>query len=264
MSQRPRTAPAEVGRSQGNGVLITAAGPRMRDVLLDLSLPSFERFADRWGYDLRVEELPYDGEAADADAQRAKWTKIRLLREALDDYSLALWVDADVLLRRYDEDVADHLHPDHFQALVLEHVPYEHRINPNTGVWLMRSGPTASGFLDAVEAAGPQPGPWADQGAVLAALGWERGDERYHWARPGAGNSYLAATSWLPVGWNQPYLGRRTGTCYNSSAESYEGRPSVADPHALHFMGMTPDARYQCMAEAVRTESLRAESRAAG
>ena len=266
MSTEARTTSAAVGRSRRRrrGVLITAAGPQMRDVLMDLSLPSFERFADRWGYDVHVEALPLDGTAADLGAQHAKWTKIRLLREALDEFPLALWVDADVLLRRYDEDVADHLHPDHFQGLVLEHVPYEHRVNPNTGVWLMRSGPMAVGFLDAVAAAGPQPGPWADQGAVLVALGWERGDERYHWARPGAGNQYLAATSWLPVGWNQPYLGPRAGSCYNSSAESYEGRPSVANPHAVHFMGMTPDARYQCMADAVRTESLRAESRAAG
>ena len=97
--------------------------------------------------------------AADAGAQQAKWAKLRLLREALERYPLALWVDADVLLRRHDEDVATHLHPDHFQGLVLEHVPYEHRVNPNTGVWLMRSDPTAFAFLDAVEAAGPQPGP---------------------------------------------------------------------------------------------------------
>jgi len=148
---------------------------------------------------------------------------------------------------------------------VLEHVPYEHRVNPNTGVWLMRSGPAAFAFLDAVEAAGPQPGPWADQGAVLAALGWDRGDERYHWARPGAGNAFLAGTSWLPVGWNQPYLGGgREDGCYNSSAASYEGRPVVVDPHALHFMGMTPSARYRCMAEVVRAERHAGPARVVG
>lgn len=80
-------------------------------------------------------------------------------------------MDGDVLVLRFDEDVADHLHPEHFQALALEQVPFEHRVNPNTGVWLLRSGPDAFDFLDAVEAAGQQPGPWADQGAVLAALG---------------------------------------------------------------------------------------------
>lgn len=115
-------------------------------------------------------------------------------------------------------------------------------MNPNTGVWLMRSSRSAFEFLDAVEAAGPQPGPWADQGAVLAALGWDRGDERYHWAGPGPGSRFLAGTSWLPPGWNQPYLeGRTDENCYNGSAASYVGRPDRSGPvrHPLH--GDDPD-----------------------
>jgi hypothetical protein len=231
------------------GVLITAAGPRMRPVLDDLALPTFERWADRWGWAVHAEHLTTDGAAADPGAQGAKWTKIRLLREALTCYPMALWVDADVLLVRDDEDVSTHLHPEAFQALALESVPAEHRVNPNTGVWLMRSSPYASAFLSAVERAGPQPGPWADQGAVLAALGWDRGDSRYHWARPGRGSAFLARTSWLPTGWNQPWLEDRDDDgCFNSSASSYADRPQVRDPHALHFMGMQPGARYAAMA----------------
>ena len=241
------------------GAVVTAAGPSMRAVLRELSLPSFERFADRWGYEVRATELPFDGEGADAVAQQAKWAKLRLLRDALDDHALALWLDADVLLLREDEDVADHLHPAHFQALALEHVPSEHRVNPNTGVWLMRSCPEAFAFLDAVEAAGPQPGPWADQGAVLAALGWDRGDESYRWARPGRGSPFLAGTSWLPPAWNQPCLDeRRDDDCFNSAAGSYSDRPRVLDPHALHFMGMSPAARYRAMARVVSPASARA------
>jgi len=224
----------------------------MRRVLEELSLPSFERFASRWGYSVRATRLRTDGSGADTGAQAAKWHKIRMLREALTDFSLAVWVDADVLVLREDEDVAAHLHPDHFQALALEQVPAEHRVNPNTGVWAMRSGPTAFAFLDAVESAGPQPGPWADQGAVLAALGWDRGEWDYRWARPGAGNHFLGGTSWLPTSWNQPYLGERAADeVYNSDVASYVGRPSVAAPHALHFMGLTPAARYRHMAATV-------------
>ena len=232
------------------GAMVTAAGPRMRGALHDLALPTFARYAEQWSWRLLVEDLARDGAGAAPDAQQAKWVKLRLLRQALEHYPLALWLDADVLLLRDDEDLTAHLHPDHFQALALEHVPAEHRVNPNTGVWLLRSCPQAFAFLDAVEAAGPQPGPWADQGAVLAALGWDRGDEEYRWARPGAGNGFLAGTSWLPPGWNQPYLqGRRDDECFNSGAGSYADRPQVLDPHALHFMGMTPEARYQAMEE---------------
>ncbi len=231
------------------GLLVTAAGPRMRAVLHDLALPTFGRFAGRWGYDVQAVDVPDDGDGADA-AQRAKWAKIGLLRGALSRYRLAVWLDADVLIVRDDEDIAAHLHPDHFQALAIEQVPHEHRVNPNTGVWVMRSCPAAFQFLDAVQAAGQQPGPWADQGAVLAALGWNRGDTEYWWARPGPGSRYLAGTSWLPPGWNQPYLGGRVPeNLFNSSAASYRGRPIVPEPQAVHFMGMTRDARYRHMAQ---------------
>ncbi len=242
--------------ADSRGVIVTAAGPQMRAALHECALPSFQRYAARWSYDLRAVDLSSDtadGSGADAAAQRAKWTKIRLLREGLLDHPIAIWLDADVLLCRDDEDIAMHLHPWDFQALALEHVPYEHRVNPNTGVWVMRSGPAAFAFLDAVEAAGPQPGPWADQGAVLAALGWDRGDERYWWARPGRGSSFLSGTAWLPPGWNQPYLGVRDDTdLFNSCAESYRDRPAVSDPHALHFMGMSPEARYHRMSAAMK------------
>ncbi len=265
MTTGPRATQAGRRARARRGVVVTAAGPQMHGVLHDLALPTFERFADRWNYDLHVEQIAVDGAGANDGAQQAKWTKIRLLRQALTRYPLALWVDADVLLVRSDEDVAEHLHPEHFQALVIEQVPYEHRVNPNTGVWLMRSGPTAFAFLDAVQEAGPQPGPWADQGAVLAALGWDRGDERYHWAGPGAGNAFQAATSWLPTGWNQPYLGGRDDIhLYNGCAASYQGRPVVPDPCALHFMGMTPSARYRHMAEVLQADGSSAPARAVG
>jgi hypothetical protein len=231
------------------GAVVTAAGPQMRAVLHDLALPTFRRWADRWDWTVLAHDLAVDGAGADDGAQRAKWSKVRLLRAALTRYPMALWLDADVLLVRDDEDIAAHLHPADFQALSLEQVPAEHRINPNTGVWLMRACPDAFAFLDAVERAGPQPGPWADQAAVMAALGWDLGDERHHWARPGLGSSFLSGTSWLPVGWNQPWVeGRDDADCYNSSAASYSGRPRVARPHALHFMGLSPAARYRAMA----------------
>jgi hypothetical protein len=238
------------------GAVVTAAGPHMRRALHDLALPTFRRWAHRWGWTVLAHDLASDGVGADDGAQSAKWAKLRLLRAALRQYPLALWLDADVLLLRADEDVSVHLHPEHFQALVLESVPAEHRVNPNTGVWLLRSCPQALAFLDAVERAGPQPGPWADQGAVLAALGWDRGDENYHWARPGNGSRFLAGTSWLPPGWNQPWVeGRTDADCFNSSAASYADRPRVPQPHALHFMGMSPEARYRAMAAVARHRS---------
>jgi hypothetical protein len=231
------------------GAVVTAAGPQMRPVLHDLALPTFRTWARCWGWTVLPHDLASDGVGADHGAQSAKWAKLRLLRKALQQHPLVLWLDADVLLLGVEEDISTHLHPDSFQALALESVPAEHRVNPNTGVWLLRSCPQSLAFLDAVEEAGPQPGPWADQGAVLAALGWNRGDANYHWARPGEGSRFLAGTSWLPPGWNQPWVEDRTESdCFNSEACSYADRPRVPNPRALHFMGMAPAARYRAMA----------------
>lgn len=230
----------------------------MRAVLHDLALPTFRRYAGVWGWSVLAQDLPVDGSGADEAAQQAKWFKTRLLRSALVEHPFALWLDADVLLRRDDEDILSHLHPEDFQALVLEQVPAEHRVNPNTGVWLLRSCAQSFAFLDAVEHVGQQPGPWADQGGVLHALGWDRGDDRYHWARPGAGNAFSCRTSWLPPGWNMPYLeGRSDAESFNSGTVSYLDRPQVRAPHALHFMGMTPAARYRHMAAVAMAQEQR-------
>lgn len=235
-------------RGEARGVLVTAAGPSMREVLHDLTLPSFRAYACRWRYDVLAEDLAVDGRGADDAAQQAKWRKLGLLRAALRTYSVVVWLDADVLLTRHDEDVAGLLSPRDFQGLVLEDVPAERRRNPNTGVWVLRSCPAAVQFLQAVEDAGPQPGPWSDQGAVLKALDWERGDERYHGAHAGRGNAFSRRTTWLPGRWNQPYLGPRDDDdAYNSTAASYRDRPAHADPCALHFMGLTPAARLRHM-----------------
>jgi hypothetical protein len=236
-----------------SGIILTAAGPNMQRVMREISLPSFYHYACRWNWAVHCEELAVDGVGADDSARRAKWAKVDLLRAALVRYQFALWLDADVLIVRTDDDIREHLHPESFQALALEQVPFEHRINPNTGVWLMRSGPAAFAFLDAVERLGQQPGPWADQGAVLGALGWHRGDTQYRWARPGVGNDFVAHTSWLPPAWNQPAVAaRREEEVYTSTARSYEDRPTVSEPYALHFMGMTPAARYRHMSVAAR------------
>jgi hypothetical protein len=105
------------------GAVVTAAGPQMRAILEQLALPTFQRFARRWGYAVLAEELPTDGAGADPAVQQAKWAKLRLLREALASFPLALWPDADILVTGDDEDIASHLPPDHFQAAALEQVP---------------------------------------------------------------------------------------------------------------------------------------------
>ena len=216
-------------------ILITAAGPNMMPVLEGYSLPAFKRFADEHGYTVHVEKLAENSAARKSKAAKeARWQKIRLMRQALEDNDVAVLFDADVLICRFDQDIADNLAPSDYQGLVLHDVPAEQRINPNTGVWVMRRTQKAFDFLAAVEGVGMPEGRWSDQGAVMAALGWIPGDDRYHGARmPEVGSEFLDGTAWLPIGWNQPYMDKRP------NPEAYVGRPTVAHPYAVHFMAMT-------------------------
>lgn len=229
--------------SQNEKTLITAAGPNMMPILEQFSLPRFERFAQEHSYDLEVTELSDDSLARKDDrAKEARWQKISLLKKALGNSALVVWFDADVLIKRFDEDIADNLSESSYQGLVLHNVPAENRINPNTGVWVMRQCTESFDFLDEVEQVGMISSRWADQAAVMSVLGWPMGDERHHGTyMPTESNDFLLGTGWLPTGWNQPYCENRP------NPEAYIGRPLVDDPHAIHFMAMTIEDRMTYM-----------------
>lgn len=232
--------------------LVTAAGPNMMSVLEEFSLPTFERFAQEHRYDVEVTEL-YDDSLArkDAQAKEARWQKINIVRKALSNSALVVWLDADVLIKRFDEDIADNLSEVSYQGLVLHDVPAENRINPNTGVWVMRQCVESFDFLDAVEEVGMISNRWADQAAVMQALGWPMGDERHHGTyMPTESNKFLRGTDWLPTSWNQPYCENRP------NPEAYVGRPVVERPNALHFMAMTIEDRMIYMGVEARKTDL--------
>lgn len=215
----------------------------MLPLLHKYSLPTFEKFANNNGYIVEVVELPRDDLARKSkEAREARWQKMSIMRNALERNDLAVWFDADVMICRYDEDIAGHLQESDYQGFVLHDVPAENRINPNTGVWVMKNTEKSFRFLDEIERIGMPEGRWADQGAVMRALGWINGDDRYFGARmPAEGTDFMTGTGWLPTGWNQPYCENRP------NPEAYVGRPLVANPHAVHFMAMTIQERMQTM-----------------
>ncbi len=223
-------------------IIVTAAGPNMREVLDRYTLPSFIRFADRYKYEVQVNYLETDGlSRKGSEVRKARWQKINLIKQALLKHSIVLWLDADTMICRDDEDVP--LEPTDYQGLVLHHVPSEGRVNPNTGVWILRKCQKAFDFLASIERIGlPENDRWADQAAVLRALGWILGDERYNGARmPDHPTEYIKGTTWLPSGWNQPYTENRR------NPEAYIGRPLVEDPHIIHYMAMSIPERLECM-----------------
>jgi hypothetical protein len=131
--------------------LLTIADGRLHEQMAEITLPTFERYAERHGYALQVlDPVPgLDGEAS----------KSVRLREALEDYDVALWVDVDAPLSSDAPDVTRYLVDAHaFQALTL--IGY----NPvgltedmrglretlllSIGVWAVARHPWAIRFLD--------------------------------------------------------------------------------------------------------------------
>ena len=210
-------------------VITTAAGTRMRPAL-ECALPTFERFAAAHGYSVVVHRFSSADEHDPAGRQRVRWRKIDLLREAVDRFDLVLWLDADTIVRRFDQDIADDLPSGSFQGLVRERFPT--RVNPNTGVWLLRGATAASRFLEVVAGIGQLDHSWADQAAVCQALGWDVGDHHGHGARPTGDSPYRNATAWLPDEWN-----------------AVRERPGA---RIRHFAGMPMQERLEAMQADVR------------
>lgn len=216
----------------------------MMPVLQDFALPTFNRYANAHGYDVLTAVLDEDDVHRKTDkAKEARWRKINLIRDSLKVYNTVVWFDADILITRFDKDILSYLKPTHFQGFVLQSVPAEDRVNPNSGVWVIKSTPLAFSFLDKLIKIGMPEGRWSDQGAILRALEWDMGNENYIGATiPRQPNIYTKNTKWLPIGWNQPYKGNRS-----IKHGSYADRPTVRRPYVLHFMGMTIEERKLAM-----------------
>lgn len=230
-------------------LLLTAAGPNMRPVLLRHSLPRFSKYANLFSYDVHTEYLPSDSAQRDSKAKSARWQKISIIKSALQSYDIVLWLDADTLIERFDRDIVNDVKSDDFQGLVLHNVPFERRVNPNTGVWLLKSTDIANAFIDSILDCGMPQGRWADQAALMHTLGWNMGDANFYGAAPPQfPNQYTARTTWLPIGWNQPFVERRP------NSEAYVGRPLIDNPYIVHYMSMTPSERLTYMSQKVMAQ----------
>jgi hypothetical protein len=213
-------------------IIVTAAGPHMLPLLRKYALPTFGRLARALGADLHSVDLDADSSDYLSDqASRARWAKLDAIEQALaDGYPEVLWLDADILVVRYDDDPFRYLRAGDFQGFVLEHNSAEARTNPNTGVWLVRNTPMARAFMSGVKMIGELPGStWNEQAAVIQALGWDPGIYNHHGARPGRGTEFLRHTTVLPAPWNQLYI---------DMADPGRNCPVVPHPHVIHFAGM--------------------------
>lgn len=129
--------------------------------LLEVSLPTFQRYALVHGYDLFV--------PAQRDLNRHhSWMKIPLICSLLNVYDTVLWLDADVVVRRFDVDIESVTPPSPMHMVV--HETPDGSV-PNCGVWIVRK--EAAEFLESLW---PLTGfarseCWWEQAAVIAGLG---------------------------------------------------------------------------------------------
>jgi FkbM family methyltransferase len=164
--------------------------------LLSRSALSFERYAERWGWDLvlSTEHL--------ADGRPAPWAKVPLLRSLLDEYDWVLWLDADVVIVDLDADISAEIQDDKDLYLV-EH-PWLEQYTANSGVVLLRSCAWSRDFLDQVWALDRYAEhPWWENAAVLHLLGY--GLEPARLVEP---TPWLRGTKFIDRRWNSIELDR--------------------------------------------------------
>lgn len=160
--------------------------------LLELSLPRFQEYATRHGYDLLIPTS-----VAPCD-RPPSWWKVPMLRQALSEYGEVLWLDADIAItdRGLEQDIAETFPRDCWQALVAHHTP-DGEV-PNLGVWFVRR-PMLHQLDQMWSATRYVNHPWWEQAAMLDLLGYQHDPRPCRHTRP---TQLHERTAFLPLEWN--------------------------------------------------------------
>jgi hypothetical protein len=201
----------------GERKILATMGLGAHAALLAVTLPSFERFADLHGYEIRIPE----GDPA-PQRRHKHWAKIAFMNELLPECDVLFWIDSDAAIVDPSVDIADALPRSKFLGLVEHH--YGGQSVPNTGVMVVRGGRRGRSFFEEVwghtEYLETR---WHDNAAVLTMLGYSF-DMEANPMRCGPGRP----TRWL----------RRThflGNEWNSLPEA-----AAASPRIMHVTGSFP------------------------
>ena len=156
--------------------------------VLELAVQTFERYADRHGYDLVIGD-------GDSFGRPPSWAKIPLLRQLLDEYDEVLWIDSDAIILDDSIDLSSVVPEGAYQAMGLTRLPQGGRLL-NGGVWLLR-GERAKDFLDRVwELDRWNDHAWWEQRAVIELLGFDESGSVVETS------PWLDGVHWLDDEWN--------------------------------------------------------------
>lgn len=182
-------------------ICVTTCYTRNFEKVGNFSALTLKVYTQTFGYDLRVNA---DLVATD---RAASWQKIPLIRELFDEgYDFVLWVDADALFMRYDQDVQEVIEPGKDLYMVCHVAPDPYvgpdatKDTPNAGVLLLRNCEWTRGLLqDLWDCEQYVDHPWWENAALLDLMGYyyplEKGDNQLN-------QEFLEHVKFIGLEWN--------------------------------------------------------------
>lgn len=183
-----------------NRALISFAENFHKD-LLEITIPTFYRYANTHGYDLYVPSrtnVLQTGEryGLDLSNRPISWWKIPILIDLFNSkYDHVLWIDADVVIHKFDTDIMHSLvDKTYIQALCVHHTG--DGFIPNCGVWILHK--SSLGLLqdiwNQVEYINHC---WWEQKANMSLMQWNHNEQNQSNL-----SQYGKSTIELPYEWN--------------------------------------------------------------
>jgi hypothetical protein len=177
--------------------ILATLGLGRHEELLTITRPTFERYAARHGYEIRI---PQQDPAP--ERRHKQWSKVALINQLLPTCDMLLWIDCDAAILDCSLDIAGILHRRCFLGLV-EH-RYDGQRVPNTGVMIVRSGRRSRRFFaemwDHTQYLETR---WHDNAGALEMLGYEFDPEASPmYCQPKVSTPWLRRTQFLDTEWN--------------------------------------------------------------
>ena len=200
--------------------LVTIVDGPLHERFAEITMPTFEAYADRHDYDLILGDYIAEG------APSGMWSKCVHLRQLIEEYEVVLWVDCDAAISPDAPDAAQYVLDTHaFQAIPFLNYQSD-GLRPDAladagmvstllsaGVWLVHQHPFAVRFFDALFAQRDlYDHPAAEAAAMWRLLGADTGSAQL-----------IADNGWLAF---------PTGTILLN--DRWNSRESDNQPHIFH------------------------------
>lgn len=153
--------------------VITSFGVGEHSRLLALAVPTFYLYANNHNYDLF---LPGNNFFSDkSKAYAPAWWKLDVIEYLLNMYDQVLWIDADVIICRFEEDISSQINDQYDFGAVVHETPDGQIVN--SGVWLLNK--TSLKWLSSLKKYNyfKRSSCWWEQAALLHLLGMNPDDD---------------------------------------------------------------------------------------